>query len=195
MQLKKATGFVFPVFLLAISSVSPISQAALAADKTKEVKVRDLTLQVPTGWVKEEPKSRLRLAQFRIPGKDGKAGELLIFSFGASGVEANIRRWINQYEPEGRTTKIFSGDSEQGKYFLVDLSGTYKKPVGPPIAGKTEPTPNSGTLAVILVIEDKGVYYLKLNGPKELVAAQREPLRKAFGADIAKEKEHTDDKE
>lgn len=192
MRSNRTSAFLTYVTLLTLAAAGPVSQAA---ENTKEVKLSDLTLQIPNGWVKEEPKSKLRLAQFRIPGEEGKDGELAIFSFGASDLEANIRRWIGQYEAEGRSVRIFSGDASQGKYFLVDLTGTYKKPVGPPIAGKIEPTPNSGTLAVVLAIKEKGVYYLKLNGPKELVAAQREPLRKALGADITKEKEYKKEKE
>lgn len=183
------------VCLLSLAALCLLTRTARAADETKKVTVRDLTLQVPSNWVQEEPKSKLRLTQFRIPGKEGKNAELMVFSFGASDLEANIKRWISQYEPEGRTATIFSGDSNQGKYFLVDITGTYKKSVGPPIAGKTEPVKDSGTLAVVLVIKDKGVYYLKLNGPKETVAAQRTPLRTAMGADISKEKEYKADKE
>lgn len=183
------------VCLLSIAALCFVSRDARAADETRTVTIRDLTLQVPTNWVQEEPESRLRLTQFRIPETEGKDAELSVFSFGASDLEANIRRWMEQYEPDGRTAMIFSGDSKQGKYFLVDITGTYKKPVGPPIAGKTEPVKDSGTLAVVLVIKDKGVYYLKLNGPKETVASQRTALRKAMGADIAKEKEYKTDKQ
>jgi len=183
------------VCLLSFAALCLLTRTARAADETKTVTVRDLTLQVPSNWVQEEPKSKLRLTQFRIPGKEGKDAELSVFSFGVSDPAANIRRWTSQYETEGRVTKLFSGESSQGTYYLVDLTGTNKRSVGPPIAGKTELVKDSGTLAVGLNIKGKGVYYLKLNGPKETVAAQRTPLRTAMGADISKEKEYKTDKE
>jgi hypothetical protein len=183
------------VCLFSFAALSHLTHTARAADETKIVTVRDLTLQVPSNWVQEEPKSKLRLAQFRIPSKEGKDAELLVFSFGASDPAANIRRWTEQYEPEGRVMKLFSGESSHGKYYLVDLTGTSKRSVGPPNAGKTESVKDSGTLAIGLNIKDKGVYYLKLNGPKDTVAEQRAPLRTAMGADISKEKEYQSNKE
>lgn len=161
---------------------------ARAESETKEIKARDLTLQVPKQWVEEKPTSSLRLAQLRVPGENNNDAELSIFSFGASDPGANVSRWIEQYASEGRTAKVFSGEVKLGKYILVDITGTFKKPVGPPIAGKTELVKESGTLAVILLIDGEKVYYLKLNGPQETVAAQRTALRASFGADASKEK-------
>ena len=158
---------------------------------TTEVKMRDLVLTVPGRWTQEKPASRLRLGQFRIPavGDEKTDAELAVFSFGSSDLSANIRRWMSQYEAEGRKTKITQGDAKAGKYVFVELSGTYQKPVGPPIAGKTEAVPGSRTLAVILLIPEKGVYYLKLIGLDKTVVAQAKPFRDSFGADATKEKE------
>ena len=85
---------------------------------------------------------------------------------------------------------ISSGDSKRGKYIFVELSGTYLKSVGPPIAGKKEKVPDSRVLAVILVVEQKGVYYLKMVGSDKTVAAQAKSLRAAFGAKAEDEKEY-----
>jgi len=160
--------------------------------KTKQVEVKGITLSVPTSWKQEQPRSRLRLAQFRIPAADGdkEDAEVSIFSFGRSSVGDNVKRWIGQFGADGRKSKVTSGKAELGEYVMVEVSGTYNKPVGPPIAGKTEPTPNSRMFAVILEAKDKGVYYLKLTGPDKTVARQAETIRSSFGGEAAKEKNY-----
>lgn len=165
-------------------------RAAEEAD-TVEVRARDITLNVPKHWEQEGRKSRLRLTQFRVPAieDDEEDAELAVFSFGASDIEGNIRRWISQFEAEGRRVKISMGDQGQGKYVLVNISGTYQKPVGPPIEGRTEPAPGSRVVAVILVVPQTGVYYFKLVGPDKTVAANADHLRRSFGGDASKEKE------
>ncbi len=183
---------ILSVFAIGLLVVAPARTIADDADaKTTEVKVKDITLIVPATWKEEEPESRLRVAQFKIPAAEGdkEDAELAVFSFGASGIEDNIKRWINQFQPEGRKVAISSGEAKQGKYVFVNLSGTYNKPVGPPVLGKTEATPGSRVLAVILAAPEKGVYFFKLTGLDKTVAAQTDALRKSFGGDASKERE------
>lgn len=160
--------------------------------KTVEVTIKELTLKVPSDWKREKPKSSLRVAQFQIAPvqDDTESAELAIFNFGAGGgIDANVKRWINQYQSEGRKVKITSGTSSQGKYVFVELSGTYNKPDGPPIRRKTKPVPNSRTLAVILNTKSGEVYFLKLTGSDKTVAAAATSLRAAFGGDAREEKD------
>ena len=42
-------------------------------------------------------------------------------------------------------------------------------------------------LGVILELEDKGVYYLKLTGPDATIKAQADAFRKSFGGDAKSE--------
>ena len=158
--------------------------------KTVKVQARDLMLTVPADWEQQKPKSRLRLTQFRIPAVKGDTedAELTVFTFGGGSVEANVRRWIGQFQPEGRRVKTSTGECEQGKYVIVELSGTYNQSIGPPIQGKTRPVPNSRMLAVILATEKKGVYYLKATGSEKTIAAETAALRAAFGGDAKREK-------
>ncbi len=163
-----------------------------AAAKTTEVKLRDITMKVPVTWQKEKPRSRLRAGQFKLPAAKGdqEAAELAIFFFGGSGggADANIRRWIGQFQAEGRKLKVLRGESSQGPYLLLDLTGTYNKPIGPPIQRRTKPMKNARMLAVILNIKGKGNYFLKLTGPNKTVTAAAVSLRESYGADIKKEK-------
>ncbi len=179
------------MLLTILPASTPATEDDAAKDSTA-VKLRDLTLSIPGAWKQEEPKSKLRLAQFSIPATKGdkEAAELAVFNFGAGGgIEANIQRWIGQFQPKGRTAKITTGTAPQGKYVFVDLSGTYKKPDGPPIRQKTVDTPGTRALSVILAIENKGLYFLKLVGPQKTVGGQADIFRAAFGGNAKDEKE------
>ena len=174
-------------------AVLQFNTTAIADDavKTKQVEVKDIKLAVPTSWKQEKPSSSLRLTQFRIPAADGdkEDAELSVFSFGASSVVDNVKRWTGQFDPNGREAKVTSGEAEIGKYVFVEVSGIYNKPVGPPVFGKTEAVPDSRMYAVLLTT-DKGVYYLKLTGPDKTVSGEATTLRASFGGDAAKEKEY-----
>lgn len=160
--------------------------------ETEPVKLQDITLAVPKTWKQSPPANRLRLGQFEIPAtKDDKdSGELVVsfFGGGGGGADANIERWIGQFQPQGREVKITRGTSKQGEYIVVDLSGTYNKPVGPPIRRKTVAMPDARMIAVILAVEGKGNYFLKFTGPKKTISANAEDIRHSFGGDAKSEK-------
>ncbi|MDA1051339.1 MAG: hypothetical protein O3C40_12785 [Planctomycetota bacterium] len=177
---------------IATALVLVSSTCIFAADELKEVKVGEITLKTPASWKQSEPTSRLRLAQFEIPAAEGdkEAAELAIFSFGGGGdVKANIERWIDQFYADGRKSKATSGKSELGQYVIVDISGTYKKPVGPPIERKTEAMKGARMMAVILAVEGKGNFFLKMTGGSATVTEAAEPFRASFGGKAADEKE------
>jgi hypothetical protein len=173
---------------LAIATVGFAEDAA----KTTEVKVDKLTLAVPEAWKQEKPASTLRLAQFSIPAVEGdkEASELAIFPPFGGTAEANITRWVGQFEAEGREVKMTQGESPQGKYIVVDLKGTYKKPEGPPVLQKTKPAPGYRMYGVIFSAKDGGNYFFKLTGPEKTVTAQADALRTSFGAKAADENEY-----
>jgi gluconolactonase len=102
-------------------------------------------------------------------------------------VRQNVERWINQFDAAGRKAKVTHGEAARGKYVLVDVSGTYQQPIGPPRQQRTERLEDARMLAVILQVKDQDVYYLKLAGPEETVSASAEHLRRAFGGDAEKE--------
>jgi gluconolactonase len=162
-----------------------------AAEKTEEVKIKGVMLAVPSDWKQEEPSNRLRLAQFKVNPAEGdkEPAELVVSSFdgGGGGVDPNLKRWIGQFEANGRQSKTTMGESSQGKYYVSDLTGTYKKPDGPPVAGKTKPVPGSRSIGVILEAADKNIYFLKLTGPEKTVTAAADGFRKSFGGTADKE--------
>lgn len=171
--------------------------APKAEAKTKKVTARDLTLNIPERWKQRQPQSQFRVAEFEVPAAkdDNTNGELVITFFGAGGaggVAANVQRWIGQFEPEGRKAKIVAGKSPQGSYTLVDLTGTYKKPIGPPMAGKSE-TMKGWRVINVFLAHEKGAYFLKLDGPAKTIAAAEDEIRAAFGGNANEEKEEKAD--
>lgn len=178
--------------MIGLCLVSPMR----ADDAIVETKTGEITLKVPAHWKKLQPSSNLRLGQFEIPpaGGDTEPAELAVFSFGnsAGGVEANVTRWKEQFLADGRTSHSKSGKCPTGEYVVLEVSGTYKKPIGPPIQQKTQPLPNAKMLAVILPVEGKGNYFLKLTGPAKTVDAAADQFRKSFGGNAAEEKPQAD---
>ncbi len=182
-------------FALAAALCGSLAMFAVAKEKkTVEVQVKDIKLVVPTAWKQEELASKFRVAQFKIDPAEGdkQAAELVITQFGGGGggVDENVKRWVNQFQPKDRRVKVTRGKAPQGEYVIVDAAGTYNKPDGPPIAMKTTPVPGQRMLAMMLMIEEKGTYFLKLTGPEKTVTAAADDLRKSMGAKADDEKEY-----
>jgi gluconolactonase len=163
------------------------------AEKTRKVEVGKLALTVPESWEFREPTSRIRLGEFGIPSAEGDEveTELTIFAFGGQGggVEANVQRWIGQFQAEGRKQKITRAESPQGRYVIVEVTGTYNRPIDPPIAMQTKPLPNARMLGAIIDLKDQGFYFLKMAGPRKTVDQNAKAFRASFGADESKEEE------
>jgi gluconolactonase len=151
-----------------------------------------LKLEVPASWKKKEATRPMRVGELEIPAVEGDAepSEVVVFHFprGVGGVEENVRRWIRQFGAEGRNVEVRSGKCPAGAYTLVDLRGTYNKPVGPPAAGQSQAVPGSRVVQVMISTDD-GPFTLRLAGPEKTVSAALPAFRKAFGAEAAKETE------
>ena len=136
----------------------------------------------------------MRLATYEIPAAEGKTenAELAIYNFGAGGgsVKDNLARWVGQFDDDGREVTLTQGKANGSDYYIADISGTYNKPIGPPIRRKTEAAPGYRMLGVIIILDD-GSYFLKLTGEDETVTAQAAALRASFGADADMEEEYS----
>nr|AGC72065.1 hypothetical protein [uncultured bacterium A1Q1_fos_291] len=164
------------------------------AAETVVVRIGDLNLKLPKTWKQSDATLPMRLATFEVPAGNGdtEKGEFVVSSFpgGGGGVDANIGRWIGQFSAEGREAVVRQGKADRNEYFIVNISGTYLKPTGPPILRKTKETPGQRMVGVILNLEDKAVYFLKLTGPDATVAAQLDAVRASFGGNPDDEKEY-----
>ncbi len=182
---------------LAISLLVAGVQVIVCADDAPatptEVELGALTLKIPKDWKQDSARKPLRLATFEIPAAKGdkEKAELAVYNFpgGGGSVEANIGRWVGQFESKGRKHRVSIGKAGDNQYYVVEVSGTYNKPVGPPIRRQTKPVKGSRMLAVILQLE-QGVYFLKMTGEDETVKAQAKALRQSFGGSLKDEKEH-----
>lgn len=172
------------------SSTPTGEQSSDTAEGATTFESGDLKLKIPARWKQGKPTNRLRLAQFEIPAAEGdtEPGELVVSGpFGGSDAQ-NIERWIGQFDAEGRTAATSKGTGALGEYVVVELSGTYKRPIGPPIQGRTEPAPGYRMLGAILKLKE-GNYFLKLTGPDKTIAAAADEFRSTFGGEKAKESE------
>jgi hypothetical protein len=155
----------------------------------REIALADgaLTITAPAEWNSVEPANRIIEHELSVPAKDGKAdgaARLTIMAAGGS-VEANIARWVGQFKgTEGgadrsvaKTEKL---DINGMAATLVDLSGTYVDSPRGPFGPKVE---RAGYRLVGAIVETKGegVYFFKLIGPDQTVAAGAEAFREMIG--------------
>lgn len=175
--------------VLAMEPVPP-APAPAPAPATREVAAAGLTLRVPRGWRQEQPSSSMRVMQFGITGVGGGAAELAVFRFpGGGSVDANVRRWVGQFRPEGRTSKVTTGSVDGREYVVVDVSGTYNRPIGPPMRRQSEPVAGQRMVAVILQPSDGGsLYFLKAVGDAASIAGAASAIRASFGGDARTER-------
>ncbi len=150
-------------------------------------------LDLPKKWTETKPKIKLRLAQYSVPGrKEGeKKAELVIFYFGRAGggsTEANIDRWIGQFDGATRETARITKFETKGKLkaTLVDLSGTFVAETRP---GSGERRNEEKTRMIAAILETPaGKHYLKLVGPGNTIGAwEKEFTALVKGADFREE--------
>jgi hypothetical protein len=143
------------------------------------VTIDGLKSRVPTDWVEEDPTSRFRVKQFRLPAvKDDKDNaEVVIFYFGeGSGGSAadNIKRWKGMFvPPEGKkiddVTKVEKKKIHGVSATYFDIHGTYlfkERPFDP--ASETSRRPNYRMINVYFESK-KGPYFFRLVGPADTV--------------------------
>ncbi len=137
-----------------------------------------ITLTPPEGWKKKTPSVRIIDFEYEVPAAEGDEhpGRMTIMGAGG-GVEANVARWVGQFELEGDAKpKIEEGKIAGQKVHKVDISGTYKDQPGPfAPAVKRE---NYRMLAAIIATEKDGQYFVKFYGPATTVEKNQEAFNK-----------------
>ncbi len=133
----------------------------------------ELRYKAPEGWVKEQPTSAMRVAQYKLPKAEGDTEDaaLVVYYFGASqggAVQANIDRWVSQMQqPDGSSSKDKAKTETTTvnglKVTTVDVSGTYTAEMAPGTPGQRNDANYRMRAAVIETT--KGNYFLKLVGP------------------------------
>jgi len=160
-----------------ITTILALSAAACAES------AGGLTWTAPPAW-KNEGQRPMRAATYRIPPApaDKEDGECGVFFFGpgqGGGVEANLKRWIGQFEsatqPQTRSQTI-----NGLQVTTVDVSGTYTGAGGPMAAAKSA-KPGYRLLGGI-VEGPQGAVFFKFTGPAKTVAAQQAAFQKMLGS-------------
>jgi hypothetical protein len=146
-------------------------------------------LTPPKGWEERKTSSSMRAAEWRVPGATGaEDGELVVYFFGAGGAggaQANIERWVGQFDqgggkPARDAAKISELTIAGQKATLVEVTGHYVAAVRP---GASEQLDKSDWSMFAAIVESPaGAYYFKMLGPTATVRASGKPLREMLGS-------------
>ncbi len=156
------------------------------ADRIVRLSDGRIRLTAPSSWQARRPQTRIVEYEFHAPaaGENQPGARITIMGAGG-GVEANIARWIDQFDqPDGSPTKEKTKVEKQQKngaeLFVVSISGTYKdRPAGGPFTNApVVPRPRYRMLSAIVVTPNLGHYYIKMVGPENVVTAHEEAFRK-----------------
>ncbi len=156
-----------------LKDLYPNARELTPSGETRDEVIGELTLKVPSEWTRGEPTSKMRLAEFTLPGPGGDV-ELVVFRFpGGGSVQANLDRWKGQLQgPDGGPVpeadqSITTRERAPFKITSLDTKGTYVAAVTPGSSARYN-TPDARMFAVI--IEGAGdPYFLKAVGPQKTI--------------------------
>jgi hypothetical protein len=145
----------------------------------------DLHFKAPDGWVVEQPSSKMRSAQYKLPKAEGDSEDasLVLYYFGPSQggpPQANIDRWIAQIQQaDGSSSKDKAKTDTMTvnglKITTVDVTGTYTAEMAPGSGTKHNDT--NYRLRGAVIETPKGNYFLKLVGPAKTVGRWEQSYR------------------
>lgn len=152
---------------------------------TQPLIVAGLTFDVSTDWQSVQPKSRMRLAKYLLPGAAGPA-ELVFYCFGrgqGGSMQANLGRWVTQFQnpddsekPAPHKQTRFGNEELNG--LIVTCQGTYAPTPMAPHAPAATPKPNYALHAVIVENGPGGTVFAKTTGPRATVEAHTQTLNR-----------------
>jgi hypothetical protein len=148
---------------------------ALSADTAGGIK-----WTAPPAW-KAQAQRPMRAATYTVPraAGDPEDGEVAVFYFGpgqGGGVDANIKRWIGQFDapgggPADKLAKTSKATVNGLPVTRIDLAGTYKASAGPMM----QPGPPKTGYRLLGAIAEgsQGAVFFKFTGPAKTVAAHQ----------------------
>ncbi len=149
--------------------IRPDSSAAGRVRPPSPEEPAALTWTAPAGWQQAPNPSTMRLATYKIPraGQDAEDAELSVSRAGGS-TEANIERWVGQFDEAGKDTRATR--TVRGlKVTTVEVSGAY---LGMGMGGPGGKKPGWSLLGA--VVETPGSsYFFKMVGPTATVRGAR----------------------
>ena len=158
---------------------------SLIASSAFGIEVAGFTFNPPSEWIASKPTSNMRKAQFKAPSKSSSSAEVAFFHFGstgAGGIQANVDRWMKQFEdPQGKVVNTEKFD--EVSLTFAQAHGTFLS--GSPFGPKT---PNPGYALTAAIIDGPaGSIFIKMTGPKEAVDENTEALKKMAYDAVKKE--------
>lgn len=171
------------LFAAAALLFTAVTASVQAEDKT--VAVGDFNFAVAAPWTEAQNTGMMTKAVLSHPVEGGTPLEAKFYHFGTGqggDVDANVKRWIGQFEatPEVKKEDL---DYSGTKVTLVTIHGTYLD--GPPFGGTKTPRADYTMLGAILVGKDAPVF-IKLTGPKAATAAATDSFKKLVASPFKK---------
>jgi len=165
--------------VLLFTACAPSSSKAAAGIETQPGLAGALSYQAPVTWTAETPSSAMRVGQYSLPGGEG-AASLVIYWFdgGGGSVEANVARWVGQFQtPEGDPVEPASESTSERNGLTIHELEVYGTYVAETMPGADEHHDEArwGLLAAVVETPD-GPYYVKVVGPESTVRAQKPGL-------------------
>ena len=162
--------------------VPPPPPSQLTEDGNK-VSLAGVKFTIGEGWKKVQPASKLRAAQYELPGPGG-AGEAIVFYFGpgqGGDAKANIDRWVGQFKHSEETStsqelNVAELDKDGLKVSLVKTAGTYTPTAMGPMVPSGEPKADYALFGMVIEGGAKGSIFLRATGPKATIDAQTAAL-------------------
>ncbi len=160
---------ILPLIALALCVVAP----SRAEDPAK-FEVGALTFTRPAEWAWVAVSSPMRKAQLNVPGADGgKPAEITFFHFGpgaAGGVEANVKRWLAQFQSQPDTDKVEATKIGGKDVTFVKTEGTFAS--GMP--GQPATPLKDYALRGAIIDDASGAVFVKMTGPAAVVKGAEE---------------------
>lgn len=147
--------------------------------------VAPLQWTVPGSWTTlDVPRSGPLKAGYRIPkvGNDKEEASLEVYFFGtgaAGSPDKQFLEWFHQFDGDvGPTAKRDKFTASLLEVETVEVSGTYKIPLGPAVGPKKKAPmqmvkENFRLLGAVVKTPDRGNWFFKLAGPSDTVDAAR----------------------
>jgi len=155
------------------ASLSPDQMAMLNKMTGSSAKPDKVQWTTPEGWT-ESTGNSMRIATFKVTEGDDTAETSLVLLGGGGGIEENLIRWIGQ---------IADGEPDRAKLLaLLEESPTFQTEGGRSgilvdLASFAKEEDDADSMMTGIVPMDNQKLFVKMTGPKRLLAKQKEAFR------------------
>ncbi len=164
-----------PLVAVGHDSSSPAAAAPVSAPISQDAASGEIKWTAPARW-KTGPEKPMRSATYLIPAAagDSEGAECAVFMNIGGGVDANIKRWVGQFEqPDGGSSEAKASKKKETingfAVTTIDLTGTF---AGGGMAMGQPSTKKPGYRLLGAIVESpQGEVFFKMTGPGKTVAA------------------------